>query len=65
MSSSTEKSAATDIPIEQPTTLYYDAGTLVRVYDSMREAGVGPLQAQEALTAMQKNGILFREEKKP
>lgn len=41
----------------------YDEHTVVRVYESLCEAGTHPGLAQNAIKVMEDNGILFRERK--
>jgi len=40
---------------------WYDDYTLLKVVHAMREAGISDQQAEDAITAMQNAGILFRE----
>lgn len=42
---------------------YYDIHILLRVFNSLREAGVSPELAQKAIFVMQVHEIIFRERK--
>ena len=45
--------------------VFYDEGTLLRVYEALRRIPMPEKVAREAITAMQNAGILFRERREP
>lgn len=40
---------------------WFTENTLFKVYDVLRKAGLGEIEAREAIAEMQNEGILFRE----